>query len=59
MGMDHDMGDGMMSRADLDDLKKATGTDAEKLFLTGMVKHHQGAVIMAEQEVTNGESPRP
>jgi uncharacterized protein (DUF305 family) len=54
--MDHG-GDGMMSKADMDALQQATERDAARLFLTGMVKHHQGAITMAEQEVANGENP--
>lgn len=57
MGMDHDMGGGMMNQADMDALEQATGTEAAKLFLTGMVKHHQGAITMAQQQVANGQNP--
>ncbi len=57
-GMDHGMdGGGMMSRADLDALAKATGDDAARLYLTGMITHHRGAITMAEQELTSGENP--
>jgi uncharacterized protein (DUF305 family) len=54
--MDHG-GDGTMSQADMDALHQATGSDAARLFLTGMVKHHEGAITMAKQEVANGENP--
>lgn len=57
MGMDHDMGGGMMSQADMDALDQATGTDAARLFLTGMIAHHKGAIAMAQDEVANGENP--
>ena len=57
MGMDHDMGGGMMSEADRDPLDKANGKDAARLFLTGMIKHHQGAITMAQQEMANGQNP--
>ena len=56
-GMDHGGDDGMMSQADMDALMKANGTEAAKLFLAGMVKHHQGAITMAQEEVTNGQNP--
>ncbi|MGV0994236.1 MAG: DUF305 domain-containing protein [Mycobacterium sp.] len=62
MGGMGDMGgmsgmDGMMSPADMDALKNAQGVEASKLFLTGMVKHHQGALTMAKDEVKNGQFP--
>jgi uncharacterized protein (DUF305 family) len=49
---------GMMTRDELYQLKDARGTEAEKLFLTGMTAHHEGAVQMAEQEQQNGSSPQ-
>jgi uncharacterized protein (DUF305 family) len=55
--MDHDMGGGMMSQADMDALDKATGVDAARLFLTGMIKHHQGAITMAQHAINNGQNP--
>ena len=57
MGMDHDMGGGMMSQADMDALDQATGKDAARLFLTGMITHHKGAITMAQNEVANGQNP--
>ncbi len=56
MSMDHDMGGGIMSQAEMDALDQATGADAAKLFLTGMIKHHQGAISMARDEAANGEN---
>ena len=57
MGMDHDMGGGMMSQADMDALDQATGKDAARMFLTGMITHHKGAITMAQREVANGQNP--
>lgn len=57
MGMDHDMGGGMMSQADMDALDQATGKDAARLFLTGMITHHKGAITMAQEQVANGQNP--
>ena len=60
MGMDHDMGggmDGMMSQAEMDALDQATGDAAARLFLKGMIKHHQGAITMAEKELADGQNP--
>lgn len=49
--------EGMMSPADMDALKNAQGVEASKLYLTGMIKHHQGALTMANDEIKNGQSP--
>ena len=49
--------EGMMSPAEMDALKNAQGVDASKLFLTGMIKHHQGAITMGQDEIKNGEFP--
>jgi len=57
MGMDHGMGGGLMSQADMDALRDADGDDAARLFLTGMITHHQGAIAMAKQELANGQNP--
>ena len=44
---DHSMHmDGMLSDAELVELNAATGTEFEKLFLEGMIKHHEGAIDM-------------
>ena len=57
MGMDHGDGGGMMSQADMDALKNANGAEAARLFLTGMIAHHQGAITMAKDELANGQNP--
>lgn len=55
----HDMGsmDGMMTEQEMDDLRKATGRQFDEMWLTMMIKHHQGAVKMAETELAGGENP--
>jgi uncharacterized protein (DUF305 family) len=55
LGMDH--GGGMMSEDDMSALEAASGTEASRLFLEQMIEHHQGAIDMAEREVTEGENP--
>jgi uncharacterized protein (DUF305 family) len=51
------MGDGMMGDDDLKTLDAAQGTDAAKLFLTRMIAHHEGAVMMAKTEISQGKNP--
>ena len=56
--MDHDMSSampGMMSSEDMDKLEKASGAEFDKMFLEMMVKHHEGAVEMAETEKADGK----
>jgi uncharacterized protein (DUF305 family) len=43
--MDHGMG-GMMDDADMVALKAAKGAEFDRLFLTGMIAHHEGALHM-------------
>ncbi len=55
-GMDDMPGmDGMMSPADMQALQNAQGVEASKLYLTQMIKHHQGAITMAQNEIKNGQ----
>lgn len=46
---------GMMSDADMAALMDATGTDAARLYLEGMVKHHQGAIEASDTEIADGQ----
>ena len=39
---------GMLSRDQIDALKNATGPEFDRLFLTGMIQHHNGALIMVK-----------
>jgi uncharacterized protein (DUF305 family) len=48
---------GMMSDADLAALRDATGTDAARIYLEGMVEHHRGAIEAAETQVADGQYP--
>lgn len=45
---------GMMSDDDMAALKKATGADFDRRFLSLMVEHHRGAVEMAGTEKSGG-----
>ncbi len=50
-------GHGMMSDADMAALQNAQGADAGRLFLEQMIEHHEGAIVMAQQEIDNGQFP--
>lgn len=52
-GMD---GGGMMSETDMAALDNAAGAEASRLFLTGMIEHHEGAIDMAQTEVDSGQN---
>ncbi len=45
---------GMMSDADMGKLGAMKGKNVDTQFLTMMIAHHQGAVTMAQQELTTG-----
>ena len=48
-GMKHDMlMPGMLSDDEMKALDKARGSEFDRLFLIGMIKHHQGALDMVE-----------
>ena len=47
---------GTMSSDDMSKLQAAQGADAAKLFLTQMIAHHQGAVMMARTEEADGQN---
>lgn len=55
-GMDHSAHGGMMPEGDMTALENAPGGEASVLFLEQMIIHHQGAIDMAETEVTDGEN---
>lgn len=50
-------GHGMMSDDDLDRLRDLDGIEAEVLFLTAMIDHHEGAIVMAQDEIEDGIDP--
>jgi uncharacterized protein (DUF305 family) len=54
-GMSH--GDGMMTEADMDQLKQADGSAASRMFLEQMIQHHEGAIVMAQTQLDNGKYP--
>ena len=56
-GTDHGgMGHGDTSGMDTDALAGMSGTGFDRMFLTMMIAHHQGAVEMAETEIADGQN---
>lgn len=52
-GMSMDMGSdmtmpGLVSDSDMEIIRAAMGTDFDALFLTDMIAHHEGAIVMAK-----------
>lgn len=56
-GMNHGSDDGMATDAQLKDLGQADGTTGQKTYLQLMTVHHEGAITMAQAEVSNGTNP--
>lgn len=57
-GMDHGSDNGgMMTPEDMQALKAADAAEGQRVYLEGMVKHHQGAITMAQTEVGDGKNP--
>jgi uncharacterized protein (DUF305 family) len=40
---------GMLTSAQMDELKKAKGAEFDRLFLEGMIQHHKGALVMVDE----------
>jgi uncharacterized protein (DUF305 family) len=57
MASGHSM-DGMLEEPALQELETAQGTEAAKLFLKQMIAHHEGAIMMANKEITDGKDPK-
>ena len=51
--------DGMLTENEMQQLDQANASDGHRLFLEGMIKHHSGAIEMAQKEITSGKHPGP
>lgn len=45
----HKLMPGMLTSKQMEDLSKATGAEFDKLFLKGMIQHHEGALVMVKE----------
>jgi uncharacterized protein (DUF305 family) len=56
-GMTHEMMmPGMLSDEEMAALDKARGSEFDRLFLNGMIRHHRGAITMVETLLKNGNA---
>ena len=61
MDMDMPPMPGMLTKAQMETLRKASGPQFDHLFLTGMIQHHTGALIMVKELFSNpgaGQDPQ-
>jgi uncharacterized protein (DUF305 family) len=49
--------DGMLSEEQIADLTAARGPEFDRLYLEGMIEHHEGAVTMAQNAIDSGGNP--
>lgn len=47
---------GMVEAATMSRLQSLTGPDFDRLWLTSMIDHHRGAIVMAQDEVAHGHN---
>ncbi|WFE96074.1 DUF305 domain-containing protein [Micromonospora sp. WMMD987] len=50
---------GMLTPAQFEQLRQARGAEFDRLFLTAMIRHHQGALSMVEQLYASGGGLEP
>jgi uncharacterized protein (DUF305 family) len=46
--------DGMLNQSQMTALSKARNDNFDRLYLSGMIEHHKGAIDMAQDEVRGG-----
>ncbi len=56
MSTSYDEMPGMASKGELDELRTASGNQADELFVRLMTEHHQGGIEMAEFAADNGSN---
>lgn len=48
---------GMLSAEQMRQLRRSSGSTFERLYLRGMIGHHQGAIAMADAVIATGQDP--
>ena len=56
-GMDHSGMDGMMTADQMAELGGLSGPDFDRMWMTMMIEHHEGAVTMSQAVIADGISP--
>ena len=56
-GSHHSSSDGLMTEEQMQELDEANSAEGQQLFLEGMIRHHQGAIKMAQAEIASGKNP--
>ncbi len=49
--------DGLLSEEQINELRNARGADFDRLYLEGMIVHHEGAISMAQNVIDSGGNP--
>jgi uncharacterized protein (DUF305 family) len=49
-------GPGMMSLEEMDRLERASGRQFDRMFLSMMIRHHEGAIELGQEERARGKS---
>lgn len=59
MGEDHDMSsmEGMMSAEEMDSMGGKAGAEFDEMWMAMMIRHHEGAIAMAETVKASGSNP--
>jgi uncharacterized protein (DUF305 family) len=56
-GTHHGGLEGMLDEDEMQQLDLANAREGQRLFLEGMIKHHAGAIEMANKEIADGQHP--
>ena|SRR5215211_911734 len=56
-GPHHSGEGGIMTEEKMQGLDEASGPDGQRLYLEGMIRHHQGAITTAQTEIASGKNP--